>query len=240
VSPLVATLSYHKIGNPPRDGWQTWNYTGSEEFAAQLNWFHQRGWQFLSAADVLSAMRGLGALPEQGVLITFDDAYDSLFENALPVLEKFSAPAVVFVPTQFVGSANLFDHGIEPLERIADWGTLAKLQKAGFSVESHGVSHRGFSSLTPFEIGIELNASREAIRKNLGVDSQFFAYPYGDFGTDSVLVDLALQKAGYEAAFLYGGGIFEPFENPAPFSLPRLAMGPSVNLDALLFQKETL
>ncbi len=240
MSPVVATLSYHKIGNPPRDGWQTWNYTGSEEFAAQLNWFHQRGWQFLSAADVLSAMRGLGALPEQGVLITFDDAYDSLFENALPVLEKFSAPAVVFVPTQFVGSANLFDHGVEPLERIADWGTLAKLQMAGFSVESHGATHRSFSSLAPFEIGMELHASREAIRKNLGVDSHFFAYPYGDSGPDSGLVDLALQKAGYEAAFLYGGGIFQPLQNPAPFSLPRLAMGPDVDLDALLFQKNAL
>ena len=236
MSPVVATLSYHKVGNPPLDGWLTWNYTSAAEFSSQLEWFHKRGWQFLSAAALLDALNGNGALPAKSVLITFDDAYESLLENALPILKRFSAPAAVFAPTQFVGATNLFDHGVEPLERIADWNTLAALEEAGISVESHGYSHRGFSSLSSVEIQQELEFSKEAIRENLGKDSRMFAFPYGDFGADKAVMDSALRRAGYDVAFLYGGGTFELGQTPFPLFLPRLAMGPGVNLDELLLE----
>lgn len=234
VSPLVATLSYHKIGNPPLDGWLTWNYISADEFSSQLEWFQKRGWQFLSAAALLNGLNGNGDLPAKSVLITFDDAYESLLGNALPILKRFSAPAAVFAPTQFVGTTNLFDHGVEPLERIADWKTLAALEEAGISVESHGYSHRGFSSLGSLEIQQELEFSKEAIRKNLGKDSRMFAFPYGDCGADKAAMDSVIKRAGYDVAFLYGGGIFELGQTRSPLFLPRLAMGPGVNLDELI------
>ena len=236
VSPVVATLSYHKIGNPPSDGWLTWNYTSTEEFSTQLEWFQSRGWDFLSAEALLDALRGKGALSAKSILITFDDAYESLLENAVPVLKRFLAPAVVFAPTQFIGETNLFDHGVEPLERIADWKTLGALEDSGVSVESHGYSHRGFSALSQDEIEQELDFSRQAIRKNLGKDSRMFAFPYGDCGNDQTAVHSAISSAGYDVAFLYGGGIFEPGQTPAPLFLPRLAMGPGVDLDAMLLE----
>ena len=236
VSPVVATLSYHKIGNPPSDGWLTWNYTSTEEFSAQLEWFQSRGWDFLSAEALLDALRGKGSLPSKSILITFDDAYESLLENAVPVLKRFSAPAVVFAPTQFIGETNLFDHGVEPLERIADWKTLGALEDSGVSVESHGYSHRGFSALSQDEIEQELDFSRQAIRKNLGKDSRMFAFPYGDCGNDQTAVHSAISRAGYDVAFLYGGGVFKLDQTPAPLFLPRLAMGPGVDMDAMLLQ----
>lgn len=236
MSPVVAILSYHKIGCHRPDGWPTWNYTGTDEFSAQLEWFHRGGWKFLSALEFLSALNGHGVISEKGVLITFDDAYKSLLENALPVLNRFSAPSVVFVPTQFVGNTNLFDNGIEPLEPISCWNTLAALEEGGMTVESHGCSHRGFSSLSPLEIQQELAFSKEAIRKNLGKDSRMFAFPYGDFGADRVKVDSAIRLAGYEVAFLYGGGPFELAQKPVPLFLPRLAMGPGVNLEEMLLE----
>jgi peptidoglycan/xylan/chitin deacetylase (PgdA/CDA1 family) len=236
VSSVVATLSYHKIGNPSLDGWLTWNYTSTEEFSAQLEWFHKKGWQFLSAAARLDAVSGNGALPAKSVLVTFDDAYESLLENALPILKSFSAPAVVFAPTQFVGTTNLFDHGVEPQESIADWNTLTALEEAGVSVESHGYSHRAFSSLNSLEIQQELEFSKEAIRKNLGKDSRMFAFPYGDFGADKAAMDALIRRAGYDVAFLYGGGTFELGQTPSPLFLPRLAMGPGVNLDELVLK----
>ena len=236
VSPVVATLSYHKIGNPPPDGWLTWNYTSTDEFSTQLEWFQRRGWNFLSAAALLDVLKGKGALAAKSILITFDDAYESLLENAVPVLKRFLAPAVVFAPTQFIGETNLFDHGIEPLERIADWKTLRALEDSGVSVESHGYSHRGFSSLSQDEIEQELDFSRQAIRKNLGKDSRMFAFPYGDCGHDQTAVHSAISRAGYDVGFLYGGGTFELDQTPSPLFLPRLAMGPGVNLEELILE----
>lgn len=233
VFPKLAILSYHKIGNPPRDGWQTWNYTAVEEFSSQLEWFHRRGWSFLSVMEFLNALSGRAEPLEKGVLVTFDDAYESLLANSLPVLTKFSAPAVVFVPTQFVGATNLFDHGIEPVERIADWETLTAMEDAGISVESHGATHRRFSTLGELEIEQELIVSRNAIRDNLGKDSRLFAFPYGDCGNDETVVCSSVKNAGYDAAFLYGGGCCE-WKRPGALFFPRLAMGPGVDLDELL------
>jgi hypothetical protein len=54
------------------------------------------------------------------------------------------------------------------------------------------------------------------------------AYPYGDPG-DAQRVPEALERAGYRAAFRYGGGAFRlPVENP--YLLPRLAMGPDTDV----------
>lgn len=234
MAPVIATLSYHKIGNHPPEGWPTWNYTGIEEFTGHLEWFQTRGWQFISGADFLTAFNGGYALPEKAVLVTFDDAYESLVANALPVLKRFAAPGIVFVPTQFVGSTNLFDNGIEPMERIADWKSLALLEEGGVAVESHGCSHRGFSSLSALEVEQELEWSRKAIKKNLGKDSRMFAFPYGDTGTDQAEVATAILRAGYDLAFLYGGGAFEITPPPSPRFFPRLAMGPGVNLNEML------
>ncbi|MEI8293645.1 MAG: polysaccharide deacetylase family protein [bacterium] len=234
MSPVVATLSYHKIGTPPSSGWQTWNYTSQDEFSGHLEWFHKRDWKFLSASELLNGLNGPGELPERGVLVSFDDAYESILENSLPILQRFDAPAVVFVPTQFVGGTNLFDHGIEPVERIADWGLLASMETAGYSIESHGASHRSFSSLSATEIENELRISREAIRMNLAKESRLFAFPYGDVGRDREALNSFLKDAGYEVAFLYGGGCFHCDPKPSPVFLPRLAMGPGVDLDEML------
>ena len=41
-------------------------------------------------------------------LITFDDGWIDNYTNAFPVLKKYSAPALIFLPIDFIGSGNLF------------------------------------------------------------------------------------------------------------------------------------
>lgn len=48
-----------------------------------------------------------GTLPQRSVVVTFDDGYLDFKTNALPILERYQVPAVVFVTTGFVdGSAR--------------------------------------------------------------------------------------------------------------------------------------
>jgi hypothetical protein len=47
-------------------------------------------------SDLGAAARGERALPEQAVLVTFDDGYRDLADVALPVLERTGVPAVAF------------------------------------------------------------------------------------------------------------------------------------------------
>lgn len=63
----------------------------------------------LVGLDLVEAwLRSEAKLPARATLVTFDDGYRDLFDNALPILKKYSVPAVVFLPTGFVGTSRLF------------------------------------------------------------------------------------------------------------------------------------
>lgn len=229
----LAVLGYHKVGLPGPGGWESWYYVPQSVFAEQLAALRECGWEPVDADALLGALAGSRALPERAALITFDDGYRSVLEFALPVLQRASCPAVLFVPTGFVGRTNEFDRGDEPEERICDWPELAELARAGVSIQSHGVSHRTFSRLSGADRREELAASKAELESRLGRPVDLFAYPYGDDADGDVDVRAALAESGYRAAFGYGG---EPFRLPAgnPYRLQRVAMGPDTDLPALL------
>jgi len=57
---------------------------------------------------VLDAIRGDCELPPRSHLNTFDDAYTDLAEHAWPTLLEYEIPAVLFVPTAYPDSQQVF------------------------------------------------------------------------------------------------------------------------------------
>ena len=227
----VAVLSYHKIGTPLPGGWETWFYIPEDVFAEQLAVLRGGGWQPVDMTTFVEGLSEPERLPERTALITFDDGQRSVRELALPVLERFGCPAVLFMPTDFVGLTNTFDR--EPDEPLCDWDDLRELQGRGLSVQSHGESHRPFSKLGPQERALELEHSKAVLEAELQQAVELFAYPYGDDAGLPPELHEALGRAGYVAAFGYGG---RPFSFPVtdPYRLERVAMGPDTDLEAAL------
>jgi peptidoglycan/xylan/chitin deacetylase (PgdA/CDA1 family) len=228
----IAILGYHKIGPWPGD-WQTWYYVSDEIFASHLQILRAGGWLFLDVADFLHGLDEPDALPERSALVTFDDGYRSLLDHGLPTLRAFGCPAVLFVPTSYLGGTNAFDRDEEPEEAVCSAADLRLLRRQGVSIQSHGVTHRGFSDLGPDEIGQEISRSREVLEETVGESVELFSFPYGDGGKEEGEVTSLLRGAGYRAAFLYGGGL-QPVPAANPFRLTRIAMGPDTDLGRVL------
>jgi peptidoglycan/xylan/chitin deacetylase (PgdA/CDA1 family) len=229
----VAILSYHKVGPPPPGGWETWFYVPEATFAEQLEALREGGWQ---PVDLVTFLRGLNEpaqLPKQAALITFDDGYRSLRDVALPWLERFGYPAVVFMPTNFVGRTNLFDLESEQEEPLCGWDDLNELVRRGVAVQSHGASHRAFTELAPTERVAELERSKAALEAELPQTVELFAYPYGDDGGIPPDLREAFARTGYLAACGYGGGT-SSIPPTDPYRLERLAMGPDTDLTTAL------
>lgn len=234
VAPRVAVLSYHKIGISPGD-WESWYYVPQPLLEEHVGLLVEQGWQPIDPDSLLAGLADPGSLPELSFLITFDDAYRSLLVSALPWLVANQVPAVVFVPTGYVGGMNEFDRDVEPEEPILGWDDLRTVHGHGVSIQSHGVSHSGFSELSVEECRAELLGSKAALEEVTGAAVRVLSYPYGDPGSDPAATASLLRAAGYGAAFGYGGG---PFAVPAVscFLLPRIAMGPDTDLRAELAQ----
>ena len=229
----LAILAYHKIGTPAPGGWETWYYVPEAVFVRQLHVLHDQGFQVIEAATLVRALDGSEELADRTALLTFDDGYLSVLEVALPWLVRFGYPAVVFVPTRFIGGSNTFDGDAEPMEAICDWDQLRELDRNRVTIQSHGVSHRSFSELPPFEHEHELRESKRVLEAQLNKPVTLFAYPYGDTGSDLPQASEELSSAGYRAACVYDDKL-NHWPIRQPYTLARLTMGPDTDLEGIL------
>jgi len=102
--PRPAILMYHRIAEDPFDPWST--AVTPAHFAEQLAWL-------ISYRSVLSlpefaAGHLKGSLPPNAIALTFDDGYSCNAEVAAPLLERFRAPATIFLPVERIEQGGQF------------------------------------------------------------------------------------------------------------------------------------
>lgn len=162
------------------------------------------------------------------VVVTFDDAYRSVLELALPILDRLSIPGTVFVPTRFAGGGLLASwSGVDvyldgPYAHelaVMSWEELGRLASLGWEIGSHTRSHPRLTQLEDRDLLAELAGSREDCEHGLGVPCRSVAFPYGD--TDARVVAMT-GTAGYSA----GAGLprFRDLHPPAALNWPRIGI----------------
>jgi len=154
------------------------------------------------------------------LLITFDDGYEGVFTQALPVLESFGFTAAVFVITGFVGKENGWDMNLGGKKfRHLDWNQIGELSKRGFSIGSHTVNHFDLTKLNSSQVEYELKKSKQDLQDKLGREVVHLSYP---FGRSNQAVQKETLRQGYQYGFsIYPGRIPSLSEN---LSLKRIAM----------------
>jgi len=167
----IPVLLYHRVG-----------YTSGhltvtpERFANDLRLLNDYGFLTISLQQFKNYILNRNAeLPENPVLITFDDGYLDNYENAYPLLQRYGMTAAFFVITSL-----LWDKDRLSPERIRE------MAQAGMSFGSHTVSHRPLGKLSTAEANEELNSSRSTLESILGISVQTVAYPQGSYNAATV------------------------------------------------------
>lgn len=192
-------LAYHSIGTP---SWGV-NDVRPREFERHLQIAVDEGWSFATAAEVM-------AQPERQLLaLTFDDGVTSVLENAAPVLRHHGIPSTMFAVSGWADGARPdgYDH-------VLDWTGLAALQEAGMTVASHSVTHPDFGKIDAGQARTELEESRLALEKGLGVTVDEFAIPFGQSRNWSAAARVA-------AADVYGTVYAQSVETRPAGTVPR-------------------
>jgi peptidoglycan/xylan/chitin deacetylase (PgdA/CDA1 family) len=152
------------------------------------------------ATVVRAAHRDTLAPGEHHVAITFDDALDSVAENAVPELVRHSLHATVFVPVDIVGRPpewKLEGNGVNGRETVMSADELRSLPGL-VELGSHSRTHPHLPELDDGRLREETAGSRQALEELVGAPVTLFAFPYGEH--DQRVVD-ACRAAGYERVF---------------------------------------
>lgn len=203
VEPRITVLLYHRVSDDARD-----NLTvGVAQFERQMALLRKHC-TVLSLTEVLAP----GAVRRSSrplVAVTFDDGYRDNFLNAAPVLVRHRIPCAFFVSTGIVGSDKAFPHdvrrGNSPIPTMT-WSEVRSLVGWGFVVGSHSVNHIDCAAEPAAVVGLELEASRRDLERELGLKETIFAYPYG--GRKNMTPERLemVKEAGYTACLAAYGG----------------------------------
>ena len=190
---------------PDRDYWSI----PLPEFERQMHWLYESGYQTISLDELADWLDGTASRPEKAVVLTFDDGDESFVRFAAPVLRRYGFHGTLFFLTGRAG-ANWNDLD------LVTWDTVRALEREGLvHVESH--THDMHTKLRrgawrcrcswsriatrPGDrprrrLARDLLESRESIRRELGHDTRFLAWPFGfgDAQVDSLAHSLGFRR----------------------------------------------
>ena len=169
----LTIINYHKI-ETDRDFGLTTRHPS--DFNDDLECLLQNGYKTVTFKDLKENKN----LPDKPIIITFDDAYLSFYENALNFLLAKSMKAVVYVPVNYIGKTNNWDVQLFNKKYVhMNEQQLLKISNKGIEIGSHALSHRFLNHLNKEELKLELKRSKEVLEKIIYTDVLSVSYPFG-------------------------------------------------------------
>lgn len=149
-----------------------------------MKWLNDRGYSTVTIAEVARAINEGVKLPPQPVVLTFDDGYLDVYQNAYPILQQYGYVATFFIIANTVDTAGNLNTR-----------KLQKLIASGWEIGSHSMTHTDLTSESNWEY--EIINSKKVLEEKLATNIYTFAYPYGKANLS--LRDFT-RDAGYTAA----------------------------------------
>ena len=193
---IVPILLYHHIGYSLQG--DTVYYVSPEVFDRQMNLLYQWGYQTISVQLLVKAIQEGAELPPKPIILTFDDGSETIYERALPIMQRYHFTGVSYIVYYYVGTTNYMN---------AD--QIRVLYAAGWEVGSHSLRHKDLTA-HPDRQEDEVVESRRRLESLLGIPVLSFAYPFGAYNSDSLHY---VHQAGYIAAMGLGNDSLQGNKN---------------------------
>lgn len=172
----VPVLMYHKVGPRPSGTVFKALYVSPKLFRSQMSELRQAGFTTIFPGGACSATDNRA----RHVVITFDDGFRNVFDNALRALEENGFRAIQFLVAGMIGGSNAWDsRDGEVQERLMDAGAVREWIAAGHRIGSHTMTHPFLKQIPIEQAREEIFASRKSLEDTFGVPVEDFCYPYG-------------------------------------------------------------
>ena len=206
-------LTYHSISD---SGGPT--SIPADVFAAQMRVLTDLGRRSLRLEEFIEWHEGTSGDADDGVLITFDDAFEDFAEVAAPILKRHGFSALVFVPTRRLGSREGWQGANDPARPLMDWATVRSLAKDGIEFGGHSRTHADLTKLAASEREDEVAGCGDDLAAAIGKPVESFAAPYGRVSPE------VLATIGRHYRVGFGTRLALPERGRNPFEVPRIDM----------------
>jgi len=207
----LKVLAYHGVTSSAPSFYDVSN----RQFREQMCLLKEGNYRVLPLCEAVERLYS-NRLDKKSIVLTFDDAFKSVMENAVPCLLEFGFPASIFVPTGRAAPSNTSSES-DKKNHTLDWAQLSSLPKHAFEIHSHSVSHVDLTALNLKQLEYELRHSLEMLRFHFGDRDYYLAYPFG--AKNQNVLDMA-RTVRYKGAFGFGA-VLSNWRQTDPYQLKR-------------------
>ena len=205
----IPILMYHSIsdGNNPLS-------VPIKNFEKQMKFMSHNDYKTINLKD-LSNLNKYGKF----FIITFDDGYEDVFVNALPILNKYDFTATCFFVSKYIGKHNIWDENksnyiklnLMNKEQVYEWS------KNGMEIGSHSLDHKNLKDLNYNDKYSQITEPKKTFNKLFSIDIKSFSYPFGKIDDQSV--EIVQDNYSYAVTTNRSRFTFNKFDN---FKLPTI------------------
>ena len=175
-----------------------------EDFKKHIKILQENNIQFINPKNFEKEIKN--NKKQRKILLTIDDGFSSFYQNAWPLLKKEKIPFILFVSTREVGAFNYMS-----------WSQIREISKEDFvEIGNHSHSHEYLVDESKDLILDDIKKSISIFKKQLGKNSDFFSYPFGEY---SLEFKKLIKSLGFKYAFGQHSGVID--ETKDFYELPR-------------------
>lgn len=230
----VPVLMYHHLLKASENTNHRNNQTVTpEEFKAQMDYLHQRGYETITTGQLEQYIRGNLNLPAKTVLVTFDDGLKSVYLYAYPILKANNMKATEFMITSRVTNtpSNFNPKKLQTLSKTEMARMSDVFEFQGHTNNLHNIDSKKRSML--------LSKTSSQIKQDLTLNKKFlnakvFSYPFGQSNFKTVS---ALKQVGFTSAYTMDKGYVNIGDDV--YKIKRFGIEPGMSLTAFkdIFEK---
>ena len=175
-----------------------------DDFKSHINLIENSKFEFISHEQFEDSIKKNNL--DKKILLTIDDGFYSFYKNAWPILKEKKIPFIIFINTETVGSNGYMN-----------WSQIKEISQFNFvHIGNHSHSHAYLVDKNDEEIKRDLQTSIKIFKKKLNHETNFFAYPFGEYKNSYKKI---VQNLGFQYAFGQHSGVMDKTKDK--FELPR-------------------
>jgi len=178
----IPVLMFHSISTIPG------NSLGVpvKQFTEEIEWLHQQNYHTLTLEEFYQALVNKAPIPENPILLTFDDGYSDNYSAAWPILREYGFRATFFITTNSVGPGMM------------NWDQLNDLARQQNTISSHTVHHYDLTTISTKQQKEELYRSKKELEDHLPMSVQALCFPSGHYNKTTLEL---MPTLGYRLGF---------------------------------------